>query len=204
MILFSITRPNSSQVDASDVIIRTGDIITVVFDRITNTPEVFSKADLLKIFTFSPSTINNFVGEWIGQTTLAISLTDVTEAISSLTATFNSNRLSDGSYVPEGFTDRPQCVGNMVCGNDDLSVGICDVSSTSCRAHGSMDFVHTSPTSMAVTSSSTIGWWWLLLLGIVLFICCVLIAWLVCKVKKQRNENEKKSRTNYGNFYIFL
>ncbi|XP_076808600.1 uncharacterized protein LOC143451760 [Clavelina lepadiformis] len=200
VILFSITRPNSSQVDASDVIIRTGDIITVVFDRITNTPEVFSKADLLKIFTFSPSTVNNFVGEWIGQTTLAISLTDVTEAISSLTATFNSNRLSDGSYVPEGFTDRPQCVGNMVCGNDDLSVGICDVSSTSCRAHGSMVFVHTSPTSMAVTSSSTIGWWWLLLLGIVLFICCVLIAWLVCKVKKQRNENEKKSRTNYDGY----
>nr|XP_026689493.1 uncharacterized protein LOC100176012 [Ciona intestinalis]XP_026689494.1 uncharacterized protein LOC100176012 [Ciona intestinalis] len=182
-----IAHPNTSKVD--DISIQIGDVITLQFDKATNKPNVSTKAEIDTVFSFNK--YMTYVGNWISDSTLTITITSFNDTVTSLTGSFRLNQLADGTTVTDA--SNVNCVGLSVCGHNNVSVGICDTTTTSCRAHGSFTLSHTTqPNDAPVIQVGGIDWWWLLLVGLLLLFCTIIIIFLLRKRKKKHREDKDK------------
>ncbi|XP_078483422.1 uncharacterized protein LOC100176012 [Ciona intestinalis] len=182
-----ITHQDTSKID--DISIQIGDVITLQFDKATNEPNVSTKAEIDTVFSFNNHM--TYVGNWISDSTLTITITSFNDTVTSLSGSFRLNQLADGTTVTD--TSNVNCVGLSVCGLNNVSVGICDTTTTSCRAHGTFTLTHTTqPNNTPVIQVGGIDWWWLLLVGLLLLFCTLIIIFLLRKRKKKHTEDKDK------------
>ena len=116
---------------SSDDVFNSGDTIRITFDRNTNTPDVFTKEDIDKIFHFEPSVGDNYGGGWLDLRTLQITIiTGSKMEIVASEFTINFQPTTQPAYPVE----KPWCVSiDGVCSGG-ATEGVCDQDGVSCRA----------------------------------------------------------------------
>ena len=182
--------------DNSDQVYGSGDTITITFTVTTDRPTVFTREALDHIFVFDPPLGTDYKGEWVDARTLRITILEVDDATTnypsattpgpvSFSLSFTPNYLHSGDPVTsdnEEFpTSMPWCIGVNVCGSvtsDDSevqSVGICDATQRSCRAHEVWtnlegDFGTGNPEALA-----PFPWWFILVAVVVVLLIAVTV-----------------------------
>ncbi|XP_070566489.1 uncharacterized protein [Ptychodera flava] len=201
----------ASDPDNLDLEFSDGDVITVEFDRNTNSPPVQTKADIDRILKFDTSLGLHYSGHWKTAKKLEITITDSAyhnhekRELQNISFTFTHNILYSGQeftgqypYLP---TTRPNCVGVNVCGGNSssLTVGICSEDGLSCRATGTY---YISDGNFGVGKLDHSLWWIALALLGCAFLLAVVFTCMYCHTKKkmaQKGEVNGKiqhSRTN--------
>lgn len=182
-----------------------GDVITLTFDKATNQANVAKISDLHRILTFEPS-LDNCKGVWIDARTLEITILESTILTDYITIEFKQNHLNYDAFIPEKFTDKPHCLGISVCGNNELSVGVCDQTQLSCRAYGFVTVRHSLNNDDFVAVPvwhpfrSGVDWWWILVTAL-LMIIFIFVIWFL---RKQKNLwcNRKNHHQSIGLYYL--
>ena len=182
--------------DNEDQVYSSGDTITITFNADTDQPTVATKSDLDRIFIFDPPLGTDYAGEWLDPKTLQITILEIDDASSNypsaavpgpvqFSLSFTPNYFRSGEPVTEDNEDvptsNPWCIGVNVCGSsttDDSqlrTVGICDATQRSCRAHETWaslvgDFGTGNP-----EPTPPFPWWWILAAIIIVIIIAVLV-----------------------------
>ena len=180
-----------------------GDSIRITFDRSTNTPPVASKADIDLIFIFDPPQLGaaDYIGQWIDDTTVEITITTtgdipIFNGDLQLSISFTSNH--QGNIETPVPAEKPWCVGTNVCSvpENPQSVGVCNKEELSCRAFkpwtgikfievGGIVIDEGTDTSVIIAISVVV---------ILLVIFAVCIALVVCVVYRQYKKKKSRSQ----------
>ena len=182
--------------DNTDQVYGSGDTITITFNADTDTPPVGTKADLDRIFIFDPPLGTHYEGKWLSSRTLEITIVQIDGASTNypsaavpgpvrFSLSFTPNYLhtgdpvtSDNDNLPTMF---PSCVGVNVCGSstsdssDLQSVGICDVSQRSCRAHETWTSLEGDFGTGSPEPTAPFPWWYILISIIVVILIAMTV-----------------------------
>jgi hypothetical protein len=182
--------------DNSDQVYGGGDTITITFNTDSDTPPVGTKDDLDRIFVFDPPLGTNYEGKWLDPRTLEITILQIDGASTNypsaavpgpvrFSLSFTPNYLHTGDPVTsdnENFpTTVPSCIGVNVCGSstaDDSSVqsvGICDTTQRSCRAHEIWTSLDGDFGTGSPEPTAPFPWWYILIAIIVVILIAVTV-----------------------------
>ena len=97
-----------------------GDTITVTFSEATNRPKVDAKVDLDKLFTFSPSIGDKYVGSWLSPSVLVITVLDIDEVteldligILTLKVNADGDLRNEAGTSSQSISQSPSLVGDF-------------------------------------------------------------------------------------------
>jgi subtilisin-like proprotein convertase family protein len=173
-----------------------GDTLTISFNVDTDQPAVGQKAELDRIFVFDPPLGIDYVGEWLDAKTLQITIIEIDATTTNypsatspgpvhFSLSFRSNYLCSGEPAlvdnEEIPISTPWCIGVNVCGSNttddsDLrSVGICDTTQRSCRAHETWTSLEGDFGTGTPEPKPPFPWWWILVAIIIVLIIAVLV-----------------------------
>ena len=212
-----ITNVVADDPDNADQVYGSGDTITITFNVDTDQPPVTSKDDLDRIFIFDPPLGTDYSGEWLNAKTLRITINAIDDATVNypsaavpgpvmFSLSFTPNYLHSGDPVTsdneEYPTTIPWCIGVNVCGSTTSdgselqSVGICDTTQRSCRAHETWtsiegDFGTGDPEPVA-----PFPWWYILIaiVVIILIAVTVVVSYFMWRQHTQRAQAKEARR----------
>ena len=189
-----IERVVADDPDNSDQLYGSGDTITIYFTVNTDQPSVATKLDLEKIFIFNPPLGTNYGGEWLDAKTLQITIHQIDDATTNypsaaipgpvqFSLSFTPNYFRSGEPVTSSNEDVPTsvpwCIGVNVCGSITTdgsnleSVGICDTTQRSCRAHETWTDLEGDFGTGNPEPAAPFPWWYILIAIVIILIIAV-------------------------------
>nr|XP_032807423.1 uncharacterized protein LOC116941002 [Petromyzon marinus] len=200
---FSDATPKVTKIDVNDAPIPVkdffsrGDIITIEFDRDTDTPLVSTRKELDKVVNFSTVIGKDYIGQWLNKKVLQIKIKDSIDQPHGPVDVVMSFRRSAHSHLrdhPAVSKQLLNCVGVNVCGSHSGgSVGVCEARQLSCRAEGTFNIAQTAGAAR-VTSTH---WWSYAVLTLVLglLLNTLVVLWIFC-CKRKSKKGPPRERAN--------